>query len=176
MLAGTVVLGLLLFRLIWGLIGSSTARFSSFVRGPRAIMSYLNGRAVHVLGHNPLGGWSVIAMLAALAVQVGLGLFASDEDGLDSGPLAYLVSYERSAEIADLHETGFEILLVLIGIHIAAILYYAAVKRDDLVRPMLTGSRNVPTGVEPMQKASPLRFAIAAFLAASIALWIANGF
>ena len=87
-LLGQAMLGLVLFRLIWGLIGSSTARFSGFVRGPRAVARYLAGRGGTVFGHNPLGGWSVLAMLPLLAVQVGLGLFATDEDGLVSGPLS----------------------------------------------------------------------------------------
>ncbi len=175
MLAGKVMLGLLLFRILWGFLGSSTARFSSFVRGPRAVMSYLNGRAAHVLGHNPLGGLSVMAMLGALVVQVGLGLFASDEDGLEAGPLSHLVSYDLAEEIAEIHETWFNVILVLIGIHLAAILFYTLVRRNNLVGPMLTGTGKAPAGVEPMRSAPVWRFLIAAALALALTLWIASG-
>ena len=174
-LFGTIVLGLLLFRLIWGLIGSSTARFANFVKGPRAAISYLSGRAEHVLGHNPLGGYSVMAMLGLLSMHVTLGLFASDDDGIDSGPLSHLVDYDLAEEAADLHETSFDLLLVLIGIHLAAILFYALVRRKNLVGPMLTGSGGAPEGVAPMQPAPLWRFLLAAALATGLAWWIATG-
>ena len=85
---GLITLALILFRILWGFLGSSTARFANFLKGPRGIAAYFGGRASGAVGHNPLGGWSVIAMLALLAAQVGLGLFASDEDGLYMGPLS----------------------------------------------------------------------------------------
>ena len=172
---GLVTLGLLLFRLMWGFVGGSTARFAGFVKGPRAAIDYLSGRAPPVLGHNPLGGWSVIAMLAALAAQVGLGLFAGDEDGLESGPLAHLVSYDLAEEIADLHEDMFDVLLVLIGLHVAAILFYAIVRRRNLVKPMITGSDDAPEDAPPMRQAPAWRFVLAAGAAAAATLWIAAG-
>ena len=172
---GLTMLGLLMFRLLWGLFGSSTARFAGFVRGPRAAFDYLRGRAAPAIGHNPLGALSVVAMLAALAVQVGLGLFASDEDGLASGPLAHLVDDETSEEMTELHEANFDILLVLIGLHLAAILFYAVVKRCDLVTPMITGSDEAPEGAAPMRRAPAWRFALAAAAAAAAALWVAVG-
>ena len=172
---GLVTLGLLLFRLMWGLFGGSTARFTGFVKGPRSMIDYLRGRTATVLGHNPLGGWSVIAMLAALATQVGLGLFAGDEDGLESGPLAHLVSYDLAEEIADLHEDMFDVLLVLIALHVAAILFYAIVKRRNLVKPMITGSDDAPEGTPPMRQAPAWRFVLAAGAAAVATLWIAAG-
>ena len=100
-LAGYAVIGLVVFRLLWGLLGSSTARFASFVRGPRAVFAYLaklrvRGDGRFRIGHNPLGGWSVVLMLALLAVQAGLGLYAIDTDGLESGPLAARVSFETA--------------------------------------------------------------------------------
>jgi len=172
---GLVTLGLLLFRLMWGLVGGSTARFAAFVKGPRAAIGYLSGRVPPVLGHNPFGGWSVIAMLAALATQVGLGLFAGDEDGLESGPLAHLVSYDLAEEIADLHEDMFNVLLVLIALHVAAILFYAIVRRRNLVKPMITGSDDAPEGTPPMRQAPAWRFVLAAGAAAAATLWIAAG-
>jgi cytochrome b len=89
-LLGEVMLGLILFRLIWGVIGSSTARFAGFLRGPGTVFRYVRGRAAGMLGHNPIGGWSVFVMLLLLAVETGLGLFVTDEDGLNSGSLSHL--------------------------------------------------------------------------------------
>ncbi len=169
---GSGLLGLLVFRLIWGFIGSSTARFSGFVRRPRAVLAYLRGRSPHAIGHNPLGALSVLALLGLTAVIVGLGLFASDEDGIFPGPLSHLVSYERSEQSAELHEDLFDFLLVLIAVHVAAILYYALFRRENLVGPMLTGAREVPDWVEPMRPAPAWRLALAVMLAAAAAVWI----
>ena len=100
-------------------------------------------------GHNPLGALSVVAILLALITQVTLGLFASDTDGLESGPLSRYVDYEFAKDAGDLHEDFFNVLLVLIGLHIAAIVFYLVVKRTNLIGPMLTGSagaRRMPRG------------------------------
>ena len=171
---GLTTLGLLLFRLLWGIFGSSTARFATFVKGPRAILAYLGGRAAPVLGHNPLGALSVLALFGALAVQVGLGLFASDEDGLYGGPFAHLIDPELSEEITELHEQMFDVLLVLIGLHVAAIVYFAVVRRDDLVTPMITGRRDAPDGVTEMRPAPLWRLLLALALAGGIVGWIAG--
>jgi cytochrome b len=172
MLAGIAVAALLLFRLVWGLIGSSTARFANFLKGPRAVVSYLNGRAAHVLGHNPLGGWSVVAMLTLLSAQVGLGLFASDEDGLNSGPLSDLISYEASERAGEIHEQLFDVIAIVIALHVAAIIGYALFKRQNLVGPMLVGSGDAPEGAEPMRAAGRGRLALALLLAAAAAWWL----
>lgn len=147
--SGYAILALLLFRLAWGFVGGTHARFASFVRGPRAVLRYageLMGRregAPH-LGHNPLGGWSVLAMLMALSVQVGTGLFIADEDLGIEGPLAKFVSGRMSDAMNDIHEANFNLLLALIGVHVGAIVFYLVVKRENLVRPMLTGRRHLP--------------------------------
>lgn len=174
---GMAILGLIVFRLVWGFIGSSTARFSSFVRGPAGILAYLRGRSGHVLGHNPLGALSVLALLAMVTLVAGLGLFASDEDGFLSGRLAGFVSEDMAETLTDLHEDLFDWLLVLIGLHVAAIAFYLLVKRDNLVAPMLSGSRPAPVGTQPMA-AAPARRALAAALvafAAVSAIWYAGG-
>ncbi len=172
MILGRVMLGLILFRLFWGLIGSSTARFAGFVRGPGAMLSYLRGRAAPAVGHNPLGALSVVALLLLLAVQVGLGLFATDEDGLYWGPLAPLVSEDTSETLTERHEDMFDVLLVFIGLHVAAIVYYTWFRRQDLVGPMVTGRGNAPAGAEPMRAAPAWRFVVAATLAAAIAFFL----
>lgn len=176
--SGLFVLLLLLFRLIWGFAGSDTARFAKFVRGPAATWRYartLPGRAAEAaVGHNPLGGWSIVAMLLALIAQVGLGLFAVDEDGLESGPLSDLVSYEAGRQAAHLHHASFDILLVLIGLHVAAILFYALYKRRDLIGPMITGRARL-TMAEPLRFASAARAGIVLLVAAALTWWVANG-
>jgi cytochrome b len=169
---GIVTTGLLLFRLLWGAMGSSTARFSNFLKGPRGIVSYLNGRAAHALGHNPLGGWSVAAMLAVLTAQVGLGLFAEDEDGIAWGPLSPLLDGDTVEWVTETHEWLFNVLLALIALHIAAILFYALFKRQNLVGAMITGSGSAPDGAEPMRAAPAWRLALALLVSFGAAYWL----
>jgi cytochrome b len=143
---GYITLGLLLFRVLWGFIGNRNARFANFLRGPAAVLRYLKGLTqsrsrVHV-GHNPAGGWSVIAMLLIVAAQVGTGLFANDDVMLE-GPLAYLVSKDLSDQLTGMHEIISNFLLAIIGLHIAAIALYYFVKKDNLVMPMISGRRRI---------------------------------
>ena len=169
-LLGEIMLGLVLFRLLWGVLGSSTARFASFVKGPGAVLRHLAGRGEKSFGHNPLGGWSVVAMLVVLAMQVALGLFAIDEDALYEGPLSHLVSYETARTLAHRHETMFWILVALIALHVLAILYYLIVKRDDLVTPMVTGRGAAEAGEAALVPAPLWRFLLSAGLAAGLTL------
>src|ERR1700761_937943 len=146
-LSGMAVLGLLIFRLIWGFIGGSTARFASFIRSPLVVLRYLAGKASSKrAGHNPIGGYSVLAMLAALIVQCVSGLFATDVDGLNSGPLSYMVSFDQGQLASDLHHLSFNVLLVLIGLHILAIAFYLVVQRRNLIGPMVTGRDSAGAG------------------------------
>jgi cytochrome b len=169
--SGLAIFGLLAFRIVWGLIGSSTARFANFVRGPRTILDHLRGRGGPVLGHSPIGALSVIALLVAVSAQVGLGLFASDEDGLMSGPLAGWISDDLSERITDLHHDLFDYLLILIGLHVAAIFYHLLVKRDNLTGPMVTGRRSGPAATEGMVAAPAWRLAVAVAIAVG-AVWL----
>ena len=168
---GLLTFALILFRLLWGLIGSSTARFSNFLKGPRGVVSYLNGNAVHALGHNPLGGWSVAAMLALLATQVSLGLFASNEDGDVFGPLSLWLDSDTVEWVTELHEWLFNALLAIIALHVAAIAFYA-MRRRNLVGPMLTGSGHAPEGTVPMAAAPAWRALLAAAIAAAVTAWL----
>jgi cytochrome b len=178
LLLGQVALGLLLFRIFWGLIGSSTARFAGFVKGPRAILAYLRGGKARI-GHNPLGALSVLLLLVLLATVTGLGLFASDEDGIQPGPLSHLIDFDSARILAERHEQVFWILVGFIGLHIAAILFYLIVRRDNLVGPMVSGGRAARAGETPMVAAPAWRFLIAAGLAAGLAAaltwWIGTG-
>ncbi|HEY0938839.1 MAG TPA: cytochrome b/b6 domain-containing protein [Steroidobacter sp.] len=141
--SGYTLLGLLIFRIYWGFVGSSSARFSHFLRGPAGVMAYLreSREAQRDAGHNPLGGWSVAVMLALMLAQVVIGLFVTDVDGIESGPLSHLVSFATSRTLAEIHEVVFNVILTLIGLHITAILFYLLVKRDNLIVAMLTGRR-----------------------------------
>jgi len=171
--SGCAILTLLIFRLLWGFVGSSTARFSTFVRGPRAIAGYWRG-TWRGIGHNPLGALSVLALLAALAVQVGLGLFSEDEDGLYMGPLAQLISVDASDKARDLHETWFNVILVLIALHLIAILYYRARGRK-LTLPMITGRAEVEPGTEPMRPGKWWAALICLAIGIGITRWIIAG-
>jgi cytochrome b len=150
--SGLANMSLLIFRLLWGFFGSSTARFANFVRGPRQVFAYIRDmNGWRPIGYSPLGAISVIAMLGALTVQVGLGLFSIDKDGLYEGPLAYLISLDLSEQLADLHEAWFNLILALIGLHVAAILFYRLYLGKKLIGPMVTGRGAVEPGVEPMR-------------------------
>jgi cytochrome b len=144
-LSGYSLLVCVLFRMVWGLIGSTTARFSSFVRGPKAVAAYLtSARAKHArVGHNPLGGWSVVVMLALLLLQCVLGLLTVDEFGVEAGPLASHVTFEVGRQIAGWHKAVFNVLLVVIAMHIAAVIFYLLVRRQNLVGPMISGRRRL---------------------------------
>jgi cytochrome b len=166
--SGLALLGLLVFRIVWGLIGSSTARFSSFVRGPGTVLSYLRGRIASPIGHNPLGALSVLALLGALALQIGLGLFAADEDWLWPGPLTGFIGEDLAGEIAEWHEWTFNLLLAAIALHVAAIAFYLLVKRRNLVGPMVTGVVEAPPGTKAMKGAGAVRFWIAAASALAV--------
>jgi cytochrome b len=176
---GYAVLGLIVFRLIWGFVGGSTARFSGFMRGPRAVLAHartlFGPKAEPVVGHNPMGGWSVVALMTLVVAEVGLGLFSVDTDGIESGPLAGLVSFDAGRVAAHWHHLIFNGLLVLIGLHLAAISFYALVKRENLVGPMLTGRRRGLSADQALQAAAAWRWILAALVALALAVWIARG-
>lgn len=172
--SGIAILTLLVFRLLWGFFGSSTARFANFVRGPRAVFDYLRG-AWRGIGHSPLGALSVLALLGALAVQVSLGLFSSDEDGLVSGPLASFVSLDASEEIADLHDDFFDIVLVFIGIHVAAVIFYRLFLGKKLTGAMISGKAVIDPEAEPMRPGKWWVALICALIALGFSRWIVAG-
>ncbi|MBU6268788.1 MAG: cytochrome b/b6 domain-containing protein [Sphingomonadales bacterium] len=173
--SGVTLLGLLAFRLIWGVIGGSTARFVRFVRGPGAVLRYVRGEGPATAGHNPLGGWSVIALLGLMLVQVGTGLFASDTDSLYPGPLNPLVSYEHAETLTHIHHLAFNLLLALVVLHVAAIVFYR-VKGRNLILPMVTGAdAELDPAAEPLAPAGIVRFVIAAAIAVALAWWVNKG-
>lgn len=180
-LSGYAVLALLVFRLFWGLAGPRTARFGQFLRAPGAVAAYaksLPGRTARPSdGHNPLGGWSVLAMLLVLGVLVVAGLFAVDIDGLESGPLADYVSFDAGRSAAELHEIVFNLILALVALHVAAIGFYLLWKRQNLVRPMITGRRELEPGENPADLHwSPVMALVGVALAVAVAWAVSTGF
>lgn len=144
---GYALLALLGFRLLWGFVGSDSARFANFLRGPRAVLAHartaLQRRPEDAAGHNPLGGWSVVALLACLLVQAVSGLYTSDEI-LAQGPLVARAGSDWVDFMGDVHEINKNVLLGLIGLHLAAIAWHALGKREELVSAMFSGRRRLP--------------------------------
>ena len=174
--SGFAILTLLIFRLLWGFFGSSTARFANFVRGPRTVLGYVRDmRGWRAVGHTPLGALSVIALLLLITAQVILGLFNSDDDGLVEGPLAPLISFDASDVVHELHEDLFDVLLVFIALHIAAILFYRVVLGKRLTGPMITGRAELDPPAEPMRWARWWVALLSLALALGITRWIVAG-
>jgi cytochrome b len=174
--SGYVVLAALIFRFYWGFVGGRTARFAQFLRGPRAALAYARSLGVRPYagtpGHNPIGGWSVVLMLATLTVMVVAGLFAVDVDGLESGPLSDYVDFDQGRAAAAVHHLVFNILLALVVLHVAAIVFYYVRLRHDLVTPMIHGRARVVT--EPLG-ASGWKAALGILVAAVCTYAISRG-
>lgn len=143
---GYALLALVLFRIAWGFVGSDSARFSRFLAGPARVADYaptLARRAPSAQpGHNPLGGWAVVAMLAVLLAQSVTGLFSSDDISL-FGPLAERVSADTAGQLTSVHKALTDVLVILIGLHLTAVAWYAVWKRDGLVPAMVTGRKRL---------------------------------
>jgi cytochrome b len=171
--SGCAILTLLIFRVLWGVVGSSTARFANFVRGPKHVLRYLRGEWTGI-GHTPLGALSVIALLLAVGVQVGLGLIAQDEDGIYAGPLSRLVSSDTSDTARDIHELWFNVILALIVLHVAAILFYR-MRGKPLTKAMITGRGAVGAGAEPMRSGKWWVALICLAIGIGITRWVIAG-
>jgi cytochrome b len=169
---GLCIVGLIVFRLTWGFVGSTYARFCTFVRGPATIKAYLDGKW-HGLGHNPLGALSVLGLLALVTIQVGSGLFATNDDTGYAGPFYALVSSELGSIATRLHHKIFDLLGILVGLHVTAILFYTHIKKDNLLKPMLTGKKEVADG-EPARGGGLLAFIFAVALALAV-VYAASG-
>jgi cytochrome b len=176
-ISGETMLGFLLFRLFWGLIGSETARFAGTLKSPFAALHHL-GRlfrreADTEVGHNAAGGWMVLVILLVLSVQVGSGLFAND-DGDTEGPLAHFVSKATSDQLSKLHDINFNVVLGVVGVHLLAVFVYAVFKRQNLVRPMITGKKRLPATTRAPRMAGPWLTAATVAVAAGIAVTISR--
>lgn len=169
--AGISLFGLLVFRLIWGFAGNQAARFSTFLRGPRAALTHvrelLQGRAEPAAGHNPVGGWAVAVMLILLLIESVSGLFSSTFDY--AGPLAPLVSDAWADRMATIHAVNLDLLLAMIGLHLLGIALTSILGRENLVASMIHGRKHLAaTSSASAERGSWVRAAIAVIAAAAI--------
>lgn len=170
--AGLSIVGLLAFRVTWGFLGSTHARFVNFLPTPGRLVAYLRGRWQGV-GHNPLGALSVLALIGLLGAQAGTGLFGNDEIAF-TGPLAAFVEETTSLKLTSWHHQLAPLLYGLLGLHIAAIAFYALIKRQKLIKPMVTGWKTVPPAVKPPRRARPIAL-LASLAVATGAVVAASG-
>ena len=174
---GYSVLTLLLFRIIWGLVGGRWSRFGAFIYSPQSVINYLKGRgkAEHSVGHTPLGAGSVFAVLGFLLAQVGTGLLSDDEIAF-AGPLTRFVSNATVSLATNYHKNiGKWILLALVVMHIAAIVFYLW-RKHNLVRAMVHGDKELVTPVPPSRDDSASRMAALLLLGvcAGLVYWISS--
>lgn len=143
--SGFAILVLLVFRIIWGFVGSRQSRFSDFVKGPAAVWRYASalfrGDSERHPGHNPMGGWSVLALLLVLLIQVVTGLFAND-DIITEGPLYLWVSKPVSDWLTRIHRINRFVVVALVATHLSAVLFYLWGKGENLIKPMITGKKS----------------------------------
>ena len=167
---GGFVLALLVFRVVWGIIGTHHARFRTFVPTPARIAAYLRGEW-RGAGHNPLGALSVLALLLLVAAQVLTGLFSNDDISF-AGPWSSWIDKSSSDALTGWHQQLFYLLAGCIGLHVLAILFYLLVRKSNLVTPMITGKRWLAS-VEPITTINlRRRFVVAVSVAAAVA-WLA---
>jgi len=175
MRCGYAVLALVLFRVTWGLVGSTTARFSDFLYGPARVLGFardiLTRRPAHYIGHNPLGGWMVLVLLLVLLFQASSGLFANDDIATE-GPLAALISKGLSDRLTGWHKLNVNLIYVLVALHVSAVAFHWFGRGENLVTPMFTGDKRMPAPVgESPRLASAWRAAAIAAAAAAF-VWL----
>ena len=172
--SGFAILVLLVFRIVWGFVGSRQSRFSDFVKGPAAVWRYatalFRGDAERHLGHNPMGGWSVLALLLALLIQVVTGLFAND-DIITEGPLYLWVSKPVSDWLTRIHRINRFVLVALVATHLSAVLFYLWGKGENLIKPMITGKKSWRSDDTPLP-AAPAWLAGAVIAGTGLALYM----
>lgn len=174
--AGFLILGLVVFRIVWGLVGTPTARFTTFVRGPAAIAAYLRGEW-RGIGHNPLGALSVLGLLALVGAQAATGLFTNDDIAFQ-GPFADWIGKDLSDRFHSWHAWLQNGLLALVVVHVAAIVFYARVRKENLVKPMITGwTEATPSSpaASGQRRGGGLVAFIVSVLIAGAATWAAAG-
>lgn len=173
---GLCILGLIVFRIAWGFFGSYHARFASFWPTPSALRTYLRGNWKGQ-GHNPLGALSVLALLALIGMQAITGLFSSDDIAF-SGPLSQWVSTATSSALTGFHEASVGAILTLVALHLAAIAFYVLIKKETLIKPMVSGWKRVPAdSSRPPEITAGRRFValLVSILIALLAVYGASG-
>ncbi len=178
---GYATLALIVFRLLWGIFGSQTSRFATFVRGPSAVWRHAvslisskttSNKTMSSIGHNPLGGWSVLVLIASVLLQTVSGLFASD--AIDTaGPLSSRLTTAAAKTWTRIHVWNQNVLLILIALHVLAIGLYYVLRHENLLTPMITGHTRVQTA--PLRSAGALRawvlFGIAMAAVGALLFW-----
>lgn len=167
---GLAIVGLVAFRLVWGIVGSTYARFAQFFPTPGRLLAYLRGDWQGA-GHNPLGALAVCALLALLAAQASSGLFANDDIAF-VGPLYNLVGRDLSERLTGLHHLIADLLIGLVALHVAAIVFHVRVRKHNLLQPMLTGQQ---AGEGESARGGSLGALIVALLIAAGAVYAASG-
>ncbi|THF62068.1 cytochrome b/b6 domain-containing protein [Pseudothauera rhizosphaerae] len=170
---GVILVGLIAFRLTWGVIGSQTARFTRFVRGPGAIAAYLRGQW-RGIGHNPVGALSVLALLGLFGFQAVSGLFTNDDIAFE-GPLRALVDKATSDWITGVHGSMLWWLAGLVAVHVGAVVFYLHAKKDNLVKPMITGWKEVDDPEADSTRGGTVVAFVIALAVGLAAAWIAAG-
>ena len=172
--SGCAILALLVFRGVWGFIGSEPSRFKSFLKGPAVVLRYAASTFRRdpecLLTHNPLGGWSVAALLTVLFVQAGTGLFANDDIATE-GPLYLWVSKKTSNWITGVHDLNAGVIVALVALHVAAVLFHLIYKRENLVTPMITGAKHC-SGIGGNTLPQPLWRAALVAAVAALAVYV----
>ena len=180
--AGYTTFAALLFRLAWGVVGSDTARFRSFLASPVAAFAHLRRFARREpdreIGHNAAGGWMVLVLLVLLAIQVGTGLCANDQIAT-YGPLSERVGQDWSDWLSQVHAANFVAIEVAILLHVAAVFAYMLLKGQNLIRPMITGRKHLPADSRPPRMRGPLLalalLAVSGGIVAAVVLWSSGG-
>jgi cytochrome b len=176
---GYFILVLLVFRLIWGFVGASTARFSHFVKSPVFVLGYAldfaRGRKRAFLGHNPLGTMMVLALLAVVFTQGMLGLFSLEHNEITAGPLKRLISDETAEVVTKWHLRGFKIILLLVALHVSANIAYGVLAKDPLIRAMAKGTKPAKPYEDEAEAHIPAHVTLRAMLAFAVALVVVFG-
>jgi len=182
-LAGYAVLGLISYRIIWGFLGSYHARFINFVRSPikalKSVPEVISVRSdSHYVGHNPVGGWMVVALILILLAQGISGLGTTDDIFID-GPLVAYLSDDWISRLSELHLLLPDFLIALVVLHLAAVLFHDAFKRERLIQAMITGIKKVPQSMAQSVRPSELptlRLLIVVALLSGIGWWLISNF
>jgi cytochrome b len=176
---GYAILVLLVFRLIWGFVGSSTARFRSFVPSPRGLLRYIQDflarKPGKFLGHNPLGTMMILALLAVVSMQAVLGLFTLEHNELVAGPLKRLLNDAQVEWVSKLHLRGLDLILIVVAIHILANVSYTLFAKEPLIKAMVTGRKPAATYVDALEARIATRVSLHAFLVFLAAIGIVFG-
>ncbi len=169
---GLLMIGMLIFRVIWGVVGPRHARFVNFIKGPGSVLRYLKGGASSV-GHNPLGAGMVVLMLLLLAVQATTGLFSTD-DVAYVGYYFPAVSHNMAERLTGIHHLNFNFILAAVVLHLCAITFYTFVKKEPLVPAMFHGGK--PAQHVPQHEVIPssqlLNALIVIAVAAACVYWL----